>query len=295
MIRILFILLAGVTLALPGLANIEFADLPSGKTAFEFKGDPKGPVVVLIHGVLGPMMVWDALYKPLTNAGFRVLRYDLLGRGQSERVSNTYSNRLFQDQLVELLSFLSVGNESIHFIGSSMGNIIASEYALLHPSQVKSMVIIGPAGFSFDEGPLSKLSTAPVIGDVLAAVVGSSILAKRNREYFFESNNFEVYLKRFENQLRVPGSKQSILSTMRNMPVKAYLDGYRSLGQLQIPTLLVWGRNDISFEFKFSKDLLETIPHAIFLPVERAAHLPQLERPEIVTPAVIEFLSRGLP
>ena len=79
----------------------EYADLGSGFTHYEMKdgGDPSKPPVVLVHGYSTPYFLYDHIFDALVAEGYRVIRYDLLGRGLSERVKEKYTPELFAKQL----------------------------------------------------------------------------------------------------------------------------------------------------------------------------------------------------
>ena len=61
-----------------------FIDLSVGKTHYELVGPETGRTVVLLHGGTIPMWTWDRQVPALVEAGFRVLRYDMCGRGYSD-------------------------------------------------------------------------------------------------------------------------------------------------------------------------------------------------------------------
>lgn len=273
------------TYAATGIARLD-----SGNTAFELDGRSNDPLVIMVHGVSGPMSVWDNLYEAVVSSGFRVLRYDLYGRGQSERVPGPYNHALFQAQLEELLEYLFLADQRINFIASSMGNIIASEFIQRNPERAATLTMIGPAGFPIKKSLAQRILLAPLVGDMAVCIGGHNALMERNREYFYDPVLFEEFLISYEDQLRIKGSKKAILSTMRNMPVQNYIEGYSKLADLNIPTLLVWGEDDVSFPFKFSQELLDLMPDTQFLPVSKAAHLPQLEHPEVLMPRILELL-----
>ena len=67
-------------LSLPG----QFIQLPNGITHFEIQGSLCAPVIVLVHGFSTPYYIWDPTFEALIAAGFRVLRFDLFGRGFSD-------------------------------------------------------------------------------------------------------------------------------------------------------------------------------------------------------------------
>ncbi len=66
-----------VRVSLPG----QFVKLPLGVVHYELAGPENAPTVVLVHGFSVPYYIWDPTFEALTRAGFRVLRYDLYGRG----------------------------------------------------------------------------------------------------------------------------------------------------------------------------------------------------------------------
>ena len=86
---------------LPG----SFVELPTGVTHYELRGDPDGRRVVLIHGNAAPYVSWDNTIEDLVDAGLRVLRYDLVGHGFTDRPRlRTYDKALYVKQLAELRS-----------------------------------------------------------------------------------------------------------------------------------------------------------------------------------------------
>jgi pimeloyl-ACP methyl ester carboxylesterase len=270
-------------------AGHTFASLSAGRLHYELSGPATGRLVVLVHGVSGPMMVWDRTVEPLRREGFRVLRFDHFGRGYSERTDRDYTLDLLVGSLEELLK--SLGAEGpVDLVGSSMGAIVVSEFALRHPERVGRIGLLGPAGFPLEASPLAKLIEVPGVGDYLMRVAGDRSLAGHHRRYFNEPAPFEDFQRRFEAQLEFIGSKGAILSTMRHTPVQAFVDRYRALGQLDKEILIVWGRDDQAFPFSHHETALRALPRARFVPVDGAGHLPMLERPEVVTPELVSFL-----
>ena len=84
-----------------------------------------------MHGFSVPYFIWDPTFKFLTKSGFRVLRYDLFGRGYSDRPKLRYDIDLFCKQLRELLDTL--GFEQINLMGLSMGGPITATFTARYP------------------------------------------------------------------------------------------------------------------------------------------------------------------
>ncbi len=86
----------------------QFVNLEDGVTHYELTGPADGPLVVLVHGFSVPFYVWDPTVAGLTAAGFQVLRYDLYGRGYSDRPETDYDLDLFVRQLSQLTEVVTL-------------------------------------------------------------------------------------------------------------------------------------------------------------------------------------------
>ncbi|MFY1699673.1 MULTISPECIES: alpha/beta fold hydrolase [unclassified Solwaraspora] len=128
------------------------ADPPAGGPATNPGGGPAAeavagrPVAVLIHGI-GPdsLASWYlSLAHPLSDAGFRVIMYDLRGHGRTERPPTGYRMDDLVDDLVGLLDRLGV-DVPVHLLGNSLGGSIAFGYAARYPDRVASVVAVESA------------------------------------------------------------------------------------------------------------------------------------------------------
>lgn len=171
-----------------------------------------------------------------------------------------------------------------------MGAIVAARFATAHPERVARVVLVGPAGFPLEVGFGAKLLGVPALGGYLMRVLGDRMLSAHHRKYFVEPERASELQAAFEAQLEVHGTKRSIRSTMLHMPVNDFAEGYRRLGQSGKPVLLVWGRADRTLPFTHSERALSLVPQAALVPIDAAAHLPQVEQPDAVARAAIPFL-----
>ena len=89
-------------------ADGSFIALTDGVTHYELGGPKNGQPVVLVHGFSTPYFIFDTTFEFLVNSGFRVLRYDLIGRGYSDRPHVDYNIHLFVRQLKDLLDALEL-------------------------------------------------------------------------------------------------------------------------------------------------------------------------------------------
>jgi len=97
-----------------------FITLSDGIVHYELSGAANRRTVVLIHGFSVPYYLWDQTFSALTGAGYRVLRYDLYGRGYSDRPDIAYDGASWEKQLHELLAALG-SRGRVDLVGASMG------------------------------------------------------------------------------------------------------------------------------------------------------------------------------
>jgi len=269
--------------SLPG----SFVRLNDGTTHYELAGPSEAPTVVLIHGFSIPEYLWDRTFTPLVSAEFRVLRYDLYGRGYSDRPDVTYDSNLFDRQLLQLLAALRISGP-IHLVGCSMGGPIAVSFAARHPERVRSVTLIGPGYFSGGELPFRL--RAPVIGEYTMAVSLAPNLPMMQRADLYHPERFPEYVENYRPQMQYTGFRSALLSTLRHYVLVDSSEDYRKLGQTRIPVLLLWGRFDQDVPLALSKRVMADVPQAKLHIIDDSAHVPHYEHPEIVNPLLVAFL-----
>jgi pimeloyl-ACP methyl ester carboxylesterase len=274
-------------------AGGSFIQLSNGITHYELGGNESGEVVVLVHGFSVPYFIYDPTFEFLTQAGFRVLRYDLFGRGFSDRPHVDYNIDLFVNQLVDLLDALRF-TRPINLIGLSMGGPIASTFTVRHPERVNKLTLIDPAGAKpISLTPLLKAVKMPFVAEAVLGLVGSGAFVKSIAKDFFDPNLVKHFQVQYAIQMQYKGFKRAILSTIRNGMLDSFSQAYAVLGKINKPTLLFWGRNDNTVPLEHSKVLCTVIPNINFHIIEDCGHIPHYEKPEVVNPILLEFLRQA--
>lgn len=267
-----------------------FVELSLGKTHYESSGTDRAQSVVLVPGFSIPYYIWDPTFKALAESGFHVVRYDLYGRGYSDRPDVVYDHDLFTQQLYELIDTLNL-RRPVDLLGLSMGGPIILAYWMLHPSQVRKIGFIDPAGFPMKATAVGKLLNIPLLGEWILSLFGAKILLSELTKDFAKPERFPAYVEMAKTQMKFRGYKRAILSTLRNGLLSNQINRYKILGQKDVPTLLIWGREDKLIPIKHSSKLLRAISHAEFFPIDNAGHIPHYEDPQTVNPIIIDFLS----
>lgn len=279
-------------------AGGSFIRLSDGICHFEFGGldmplrdYSTTDVIVLIHGFSVPYFIWDPTFEFLVRSGFRVLRYDLFGRGLSDRPRVRYDIHLFVRQLKDLLDALGI-KEPVHLAGLSMGGPISAAFMDKFPERVKSHILVDPAGAK--PIPLSwtlKAAKLPIVAELVLGLFGGESLVKGIASDFFSSGLIKQFQNNYRIQMRYKGFIRAILSTIRNGMLDSFYETYQRVGKLKKPTLLFWGRNDTTVPFEDSRAILSAISHAEFHPIENCGHIPQYEKPAEFNPILLKFLN----
>lgn len=265
-----------------------FATLPDGVTHYELGGPETGQVIVLIHGFTTPLFLWDPTFAALTAAGFRVLRYDLFGRGYSDRPAGPYNADLFDRQLLDLLDALDL-SAPVDVMGVSMGGVVAVNFADRHPERVRRIGLLDPAGFAMNVTLRAFALFLPVLGEFIMSVAGDRWIIDGLPHDFYLLHKLPEYVEKYKRQLPYRGFKRALLSTMREMDLTGVAEVYARVGAQGRPVLLIWGEHDITVPFAHHEQVLAAIPHAAFHPIPEAGHIPHYERPEVVNPILVAF------
>lgn len=269
--------------------NGNFLELSDGFVHYELLGNNNQKTVVLIHGFSTPYFIWDFTVAALVEAGFQVLRYDLYGRGYSDRPNIIYNVNLFERQLVNLLLALDI-NQPVNLIGLSMGGDIAAFFSNHHPHKVNKLCLIDPACFFENKSLYSKVLFSPILGEILMFFWGEKIISSTLDDDFYQLNKFSEYKDKFSIQLKYKGFKQALLSTYRQMSLNQFSEIYSSLAKKNHQILLIWGCKDNTIPFEMSQKIIKIIPNINFHAIEETRHIPHYEKPEVVNPLLISFL-----
>jgi len=271
-------------------ANGLFVKLPNGYTHYELGGNDSGEPVVLIHGFSVPYFIYDLTFEFLTQSGFRVLRYDLFGRGLSDRPHAKYDLDLFLTQLTDLLDALRFARP-VSLIGVSMGGLIAATFTVRYPDRVRNLTLIDPIGAKAISLPLIlKAAKLPFVAEIIVGLVGNEFLIKGMAKDLFDPKLVDHFLAKYRIQMEYKGFVRAILSTLRNGILESFEHVYQTLGESSKQVLLFWGQQDVTVPFNHSHILRKLIPQVQFHAIADCGHIPHYEKPTEVNPILLRFL-----
>jgi pimeloyl-ACP methyl ester carboxylesterase len=236
--------------------------------------------VVLLHGIGASAERWSDLL-PCFDSRYDIIIPDIIGFGYSEKPLIEYSIDMFMKFLDEFFSKLNIKNPII--IGSSFGGQLVIEYCLKNPQYFKKIVLVSPAGTQIR-------STFVLSQYIFSALYPTIDNAKRAFQMMSNSNHHIVndyVIKDFVNRMRLPNAKYAFISTLLALRKNNNLKN--KLGEIIVPTLVVWGRNDATIpvsniEYFKANGLIKTCV------IEDCGHTPFVEKPQEFYKLVKDFI-----
>lgn len=269
----------------------QYVQLDDGLTHYDLAGPDSGQRVVLVHGFSVPSYIWDSTVTALSGAGFRVARYDIYGRGFSDRPAIEYNLDLFDRQLTQLLDSLG-WTSPVDVIGLSMGGAVSATFAGRHPERVRSLVLVDPVAGRRD--PIPGMFQVRWLGAMLWQTLVVPPMAEGQLGDFVEPARWPDWPDRYREQMQYRGFGRALYSTSTSLFYVNLDSVYARVGSTGTRTLLLWGKEDQAVPIERADLVRRAIPAAEYHPMDNAGHLPHMERGDVVNPLLISFLRAGV-
>ncbi len=267
-----------------------FAPVPGARLKVVDEGSPGDPPVVLLHAGIANLGSWDELVPLLTEAGYRVVRYDARGFGASTTEDVEFSDRA---DLIAVLDVLGIDRAVL--VGNSRGGRIAFDTAVEFPDRVVAVVGVGAGLGGYDAD-----STAEEIAlfDEMEALESADepdpeAIADIDLRVWVDGPG--------QPDTRVPAA---IRERVRAMDLPNYLPGHVSgrslpltppaaerLANLRCPVLAIAGAVDVSEVAETARHLESSAPDARAVIVPNVAHMIGMEVPDELAALIVSFLA----
>ena len=242
-----------------------------GDIFFTVKSGPtEGPRLVLLHGAGGSRLHWPAGLRQLVGA--TVYTLDLPGHGRSEG-QGCEAISCYADVVAAFLD--AAGLDRVTVVGHSMGGAIAQTLALDHSRRVSAVGLIATG---------ARLRVSPVILETI----------QQDFERAVELITRYAWSPQADASLTDLG-RDALQDTGPDVLLNDFLacdrfDVMDRLDEIQVPALVVSGTADRLTPAKYARFLTERIPNTRLVTVDGAGHMVMLERPEVVTEAIRDFV-----
>lgn len=264
----------------------QFTTLSQGVTHYQWLGAEGGPIAVCVHGLTTPSFVWGPVAEELGRMGYRVLTYDLYGRGFSDRPRGTQDAAFFIRQLDDLLEDQGVTGE-ITLLGYSMGGAITAAFAGQQAGRIRQLVLLAPAGLGHDLGPVADMA---VKYNFFGRWMMLGFYAKSLRRATEAERGLPSRIDRMVDlqiaETRLKGFAPAVLSSLRGVLDEDLEPAHRAIAEAGTPVLAIWGEKDDIIPLSCKDTLAEWNPQARQVVVPGAGHTLTYTEPDAVMAAM---------
>lgn len=264
-----------------------FAQINGANLYYEQAGH--GKPFVMIHAGVADSRMWNHEFAYFAEH-YQVLRFDMRGYGKSKPVEGDFN---IQNDFEALLHERQLTQPMI-LMGCSIGAGLAIEYTLTHPQTVDSLILVGgsPRGFEAkaeDPTNLFEQAQAAFHANDLDRVTKLSMQIWFDGSGRLKSSADEAtrQLAQAMMRLALENEAKQIGRHVRRAFDPSPVD---RLSDLNLPTLAIVGENDLPSLLESTTYMEQHIPQAVKVVMPDAAHLPNLEHPELFRNTINQFL-----
>lgn len=257
----------------------------AGPTALHVCDSEQGDrCVVLLHGYLESLLVWDD-FVPFLYKKLRVVTLDLPGHGISVVTGDTHTMEFLADTVADALRALGISRCTL--VGHSMGGYVALAFCERHPEMLDGLVLLSstPNPDTPEKAENRRREIALVKAgkkDALARVAPAAGFAEENRARMKDA------IEDLTEQVFVT-EDEGIVALLNGMIARKDQNGM--LRQTKVPVLFILGRKDNYIPVEVAEKMVAEHPEARVVWLEHSSHMGFLEEPEATAKALLDFVA----
>lgn len=263
----------------------------AGGHQIAFTRSGRGPAVVLIHGIPTNAYLWRGVVPPLVAAGLEVITLDLLGYGASDKpVDADLGIKAQSGVIVEALRALNWRGGTV--VGHDIGGGIAQLIAIDHPKVVTRLVLVDSIVYdSFPEPGIARLKE-PVWDGILGAPdfdLKKGLTKGFTRGMVHSDRITSQMIDAYERPFHGVEGRLAYLRAARALRTEELSSRMNAIEKIELPTLIIWGAEDLFQPLKSGEHLAQTMPNGRFEVVAQAGHFLPEDAPEALGRLIAAF------
>ena len=244
------------------------------------KGDK---CVVLLHGYLESMYVWDD-FLPLITPEVRVITVDIPGHGITDSVAEVHTMEMMADILHDMLD--AMGIERVTMVGHSMGGYIALAFCEKYPESLDGLVLLSSTPNADTEQKVENRRREIELvragkKDMLAKVAPEAGFAVQNRK------RFKDYIEDLVEQVHITDD-DGIVALLEGMIARK--DQNEMLRESAVRQLFILGKLDNYISVEAAEAFIEKNPQVQVAWLENSGHMGFIEEPQACAEALLSFV-----
>lgn len=275
--------------------TVRVASRPFGDVDVHVRTYGRGPPIVLVHGFMTTSYSWRYVFEPLGER-FTVYAPDLVGAGRSSKPDLPHSPDALAESIGETMRALGVWGANV--IGNSLGGYLAMRLALQSPTAIKRLVNLHSPGIPTPRMRALKLAMTvlPFQEAILRKLVwrDPERWVHRNVHYFDETLKSREEHREYAAPLRTPEGLRSFVRMLRETlavdEMSTFAATLARTSPFPVPLLLAYAEKDPMVPPEVGDRLLELVPEATFVRLEKASHFAHVDSTAQFLAAIEGFL-----
>jgi pimeloyl-ACP methyl ester carboxylesterase len=244
--------------------------------------------VVLVHGFASALDVWTGVAPALAKT-HRVIALDLKGFGWTDRPEGDYSPDAEAKLVWHLLDQRGVTRAAL--VGHSWGSSVVLAAEMQAPERVSKIALYDAWVYEEQLPTFFHWAQADIVGEALFGLFYKERSDEKMALAFFDKKFVtEKFVESVEDALDRPGTTAAALAAVRGQD---YFDVQRKYRNIDKPTLLMWGREDIVTPLRFGERLSRDLPSSKLVVYPRCGHFPMIEALAASNHELVQFLAEA--
>jgi pimeloyl-ACP methyl ester carboxylesterase len=279
-------------------ASVEYSEVSihGHRITYRVAGDPRLPVLLLIHGITSSSATWDPVIAALAEHA-HVIAPDLLGHGESDKPRADYSLGALASGLRDFLERL--GHDRVSVLGHSLGGGVAMQFAYQFYEHCDRMMLVSSGGLGREVSIALRAATLPGAELVLPVIANRHVrdvgvaVSRLLGLLPFQLRPSVVEAARGYASLADTPARSAFVHTLRSVvgPGGQRVSGhdrlYLAAGR---PTLIIWGALDTIIPVAHAHAAHAALPGSRLEIFEQSGHFPHQDEPARFAEVVLDFM-----
>ncbi|VXD24330.1 conserved hypothetical protein [Planktothrix serta PCC 8927] len=261
----------------------------------------EGPLMVLLHGFPEFWYSWRYQIPEFAQA-YQVVAVDLRGYNESEKPKELSAYSL-KELVLDVKGLIAgLGYDECVLVGHDWGGAIAWSFAYTYPQMLSKLIVLNlPHPTKFKQGfwTIDQLQKSwyifffqlPFFPELWLQADDYRVIGELFAKMAIDKNTFsQADLDIYKDAAAKRGALTAMVNYYRNL-FPSFLTTQKTQGLLNVPTLMIWGENDLALGQELTYGTEEYVRDFQIRYIPNCSHWVQQERPELVNQYMWEFLN----
>ena len=268
--------------------NPKVAEIQGNSVRFFREGE--GETIIFVHGISTYSFIWRNIV-PFFQENYDIIAFDLLGCGDSDKPLNQDISLKRQAHLIKDFC-QKLGVTKFHMVCHDVGGGIGQIFAVNYPDLLYDLILINTVAYNFwPVQPIIAMRT-PIIRQIAMASLDYGMYKLIIRRGMYHKTHLtDELMELFHKPMKTSTGRKGFLHFAKCLDNKDLTEIESELRQLQIPTLIIRGEQDLYLSASISEKLHSEIPNSQLVRIETGGHFIQEDEPEKLSKSILDFIT----